>query len=432
MTKLDSSWTQVDADATAKPHLLLVGSGDANFRRYAIEDLAREYSLWLLTPRAPSWDIPYLRGFALLDVTDVAEAESLARRLADGVDLAGVLSYTETLVAVSAAISTALGFAGPDPAAVSLGRDKWSVRQKLKEAGVPQPGFATVSTTEDALASLEHLGYPAVMKPRRLAGSCGVVRVDGPDDVRAHFSVPSLAEFRGVENPAHDAVLLEQFLAGEEITVDSACQDGEVIPLVIARKQLGFDPYFEEIEHTVWADDPLYQSVELRDALQKVHHAMELENLMTHTEFRMTSEGFRLIEVNVRMGGGLIPYLGQLAHGFSLPLIAADIATGTPVDASTSKAGCAYIEFLYPPHDMVIESITVDEAGLDDDVHELMITKGPGQSLVLPPAGNSTMCHFGYLITTGSDPEHCRQVAKHTQSLITLRGNFPSGEEEGE
>ena len=36
---------------------------------------------------------------------------------------------------------------------------------------------------------------------------------------------------------------------------------------------------------------------------------------MTHTELRFTDRGPAIIEVNVRLGGDLIPYLGKLATG---------------------------------------------------------------------------------------------------------------------
>jgi biotin carboxylase len=426
MTTLIHRWKLVKESAPMR-NLLLIGSGDPGFRRYALDDLSQRYAVWLLTPKEPTWEREYLTGYAAVDITDSADAVALARALAQDTGVDGVMSYTETLVELSCAIAAELNLPSSTVDSVARGRDKLRVRQCLAEHGVPQPGFGAATTEREALHLLDEvIGYPAVLKPRRLAGSCGVVRVDGPHDVAEWFAVASSAQFHHVENPVRDTVLIEQFLEGEEISVDSACQGGVVTPLVIARKGVGFEPFFEEMSHAVSADDPLYRSVELRDLLHTVHQALGLDDLMTHTEIRLTSEGLRLIELNVRMGGDMIPYLGQLALGISLPLVAAGIAVGEKPDLARRSESCAYIELLYPPHDLVLESVHVEREQLDAAVHSVVITKEPGATLRLPPLGNAAMCRYGYAIATGPNLDDCRDSVRNARKLIHITGRPPA------
>ncbi|MEU7906216.1 ATP-grasp domain-containing protein [Actinoplanes sp. NPDC049118] len=400
-----------------------MGSGDAYFRRYSLEDLASEYDVWLLAARPPVWEREYVAGWAVKDFGDAGALAEFVGRLPSGARPDGILSWVETLVGLSCTVAARLGLPGTDPAAIDLSRDKLDVRERLAAAGLPQPGFGGASTAADALRLLDDIGYPAVLKPRRLAGSCGVLRVDAAEDVTRRFEAVAGAEFFGVANPESDRVLVEELLVGDEISVDSACRDGVVTPLIVARKRSSPPPYFEELAHTVSATDPLLESTELRDLLQRIHDALGLDNLMTHIELRLTAAGLRLIEVNPRLGGGMIPYLGGLATGVSLPRVAAGIAVGEMPDLTPRAARVAHVELLYPDRDLVLESVEVDHRDLPEEVHSLVITKKSGDILRLPPEGNSNMCRYGYLITLGQTPEVCRAAAAKARESISVTGH---------
>ncbi|MBR7837435.1 ATP-grasp domain-containing protein [Actinospica durhamensis] len=124
------------------------------------------------------------------------------------------------------------------------------------------------------------------------------------------------------------SVLVEEYLDGPEVSGDSVCIDGRVTPLVLAHKQLGFVPGFEEVGHIVQADDELLSGGALPAVLQGAHEALGLTRAMTHTELRLTSSGPRVLEVDARTGGGMIPRLGQLVTGIDLGRVSAELAVG--------------------------------------------------------------------------------------------------------
>src|SRR5947209_12082197 len=160
-----------------------------------------------------------------------------------------------------------------------------------------------------------------------MGASIGVARVDSPGDLAAAFAVAEAASHGGA--PAYEGgVLVEEYLRGPEISVDGAVFDGRYRPFFIAHKQVGFPPYFEEIGHVVDAADPLLVDPELNRVLAAAHRALGLRFAMTHTELRFTDRGPAIIEVNVRLGGDLIPYLGKLATGLDPAHIAVDVARG--------------------------------------------------------------------------------------------------------
>ena len=124
------------------------------------------------------------------------------------------------------------------------------------------------------------------------------------------------------------AILVEEYVTGPEISVDSVVQGGRVTPVFVARKEIGFEPYFEETGHTVSAADPLLSDPRLRRVLEDVHAALGYADGCTHAELRLCAGGPTLIEVNARLGGDLIPYLGMRASGIDPGLAAAAVACG--------------------------------------------------------------------------------------------------------
>ena len=59
-----------------------------------------------------------------------------------------------------------------------LCRDKPSMKEVLREAGVPTAASAAVSSAASARDFAERAGFPLILKPRSGAGASGTVRVD--------------------------------------------------------------------------------------------------------------------------------------------------------------------------------------------------------------------------------------------------------------
>jgi hypothetical protein len=86
-------------------------------------------------------------------------------------------------------------------------------------------------------------------------------------------------------------IFVEEYLEGPEISFDSACHDGVLMPLFLARKLTGFPPYFEETGHSIDAADPLLPDPELLNVLVSAHRAVGFHDGITHTEVKLTKDG---------------------------------------------------------------------------------------------------------------------------------------------
>ncbi|MEV7439719.1 ATP-grasp domain-containing protein [Streptomyces sp. NPDC091204] len=400
-----------------KPLLLLIGSSGRRSREFILRTVSRRYALWLLQPAPVSWEDPYVVGSTVVDNTDPDALVEAARQVAAAHEVAGVFCYDEGLVTPAAHVARALGLPGNSPEAVTACRDKNATRIALDAARVPQPVSIGVRSLAEARAAAEKIGFPVVVKPRGLAGGMGVRRADGPEDMENAYRAASGASYPGV--PVFDvSVLVEEYADGPEISVDAVFFDGACVPLVVARKQVGLAPFFEETGHEVDGADPLLTDPELLEALRAAHAALGFHTGVSHTEFRITADGLRLMEVNARLGGDMIPYLGQLATGIDVAMAAADTAAGRTPDTAARHRKAAAIAFLYPGEDALIESVTVHEDRFGPDVHSAEAMVDPGAVLRLPPRGY--ISRYARVIALSDSVEQARAALLRAPEIVEV------------
>ena len=366
----------------SRPRLVLVGAGTRTYREYLLRAAAAGYDLWLFSDRELGWEAPHLAGHTRLDTADVEAMTVPAKAL----NPAGVLTWDDTRVVHAAALAEALGLPTSPPDAVLRCRDKHLTRTALRHAGVPQARSTLVTSLAEARAAATEIGYPLVLKPRALNASMGVVRVDAPEQLASRFRIARGASLPGVTEPG--GVLVEEYLDGPEISVDAGWYGGGMSLAFVARKQLGFAPYFEEVGHVVDGNDPLLDDPELRGVLVAAHEAVGFHTGWTHTEVRLTSTGPRIVEINARVGGDRIPEVGRLAVGIDAASAAAAIACGREPPMQPSLRRVAAVRFRYPDRDVIARAVHVDRARMPATVHSAEAVAMPGQELRLPPAGH--------------------------------------------
>jgi hypothetical protein len=377
----------------ARPVLLVVGTGPRLYREYLLRSIAQRYRVFLISEAEPGWTLPYVEDAVLAqgggDGGTAGPVVAAARSLAARLPVAGVLTWAEHHVLDAAMAAEGLGLPGPSAAAVLRCRHKARTRAALSARGVPQPASVPVASLDEALAAAGRIGYPVVLKPQAGVASEGVVLVDGPARLAEEFPATLGVTAADIPGPT-EAVLVEQYVAGPEISVDSVVRGGGVKPVFVARKETGFEPYFEETGHTLSAADPLLSDSRLRHVLSEVHAALGYRDGCTHAEFRLGPAGPVLIEVNARLGGDLIPYLGLRASGIDPGLAAAAVACGQAPALTPRAASFAGIRFFYPPGpDTVIESVAFDPAGLPAATDLLAPLVAPGE--VVSPPGRGLM-----------------------------------------
>ncbi len=400
-----------------RPLLLIIRTGKKEFREYLLQAITPHYRVHMFTTVAPNWELDYIDGFTRVDTADV---DAMVKAAQDLEDVSGVMCWDEARIPHAAEVAKALGLPG-DPAYIARCRDKHLTRQALAAAGVPQPGSRKVGDVGEAQAAAREFGYPAIIKPTDLALSAGVVKVYNDEEMASAFDYVSGLKHGGKAG-WKPTILVEEFAEGEEISIDTAVHRGEIYPLCLAHKEVGYPPYCIEVGHYVYADEPLLQDPQLLGLLQDLHTALGFTDGITHTEIMLTADGPKVIEVNGRLGGDMIPYLGLRAAGVDTGLAAAAVACGRAPEVVRDRNLVAAVRFFYPAkEDTTIESIRFDfgAQAAPPAVDQLALLTEIG-SVKSPPPRGTVAGRIAFATAVGQSAHDCRVALDAAEKALRV------------
>jgi biotin carboxylase len=352
-----------------------------------------------------------------------------ARSLPTDVRIDGVLCWDEIRMVYTAHLAQALDLPGNPPENAARCRDKHLTRTALAAAWVPQPESKLVGSLGEAREAANSIGYPVIVKPRALGASYGVSLAHDATQLHTAFDHAASAREDGV--PVFErGVLIEEYMQGPEVSIDAAWVKGRMFPLYLARKVTGFYPHFEEVGHEVDANDPLLQDETFLSVLRAAHRAVGFETGVTHTELRLTEQGPRIVEINGRLGGDMIPYVGWVASGISPGKVLVEVACGQVPDVSGDHKEFAAIRFFYPPEDVIVDELSFDQNALPQGIYKAAPLAAPGQKLILPPADHVS-CRYAYAVAHGANAHECSQALNQAERAFHLKAHPVVKQEEG-
>src|SRR5439155_5577618 len=129
-----------------------------------------------------------------------------------------------------------LGLPAVSPHTAYIARDKFAMRTAFAEAGnVPQPDFGLARTLDEAKQHAQRVGYPLILKPIIGCHSMFVQKIADEAELEQHFPTIARGAWEGFTfDPLHaetqdkyeGGVLVEEFVPGTEISVESLIVDG--------------------------------------------------------------------------------------------------------------------------------------------------------------------------------------------------------------
>ncbi|WP_442787120.1 ATP-grasp domain-containing protein [Flavobacterium suncheonense] len=170
------------------------------------------------------------------------------------------------------------------------------------------PKFAVVTEWEREVPSLH---FPVIVKPADRSGSRGVTKVLSTDDL------PSAITY-AIEESFSKQALVEEYIEGVEVSVESISWNGAHHILAITDKMTTGAPHFVELAHHQPSQLPAAVQEKIKSETLKCLNALEVKNGAGHSEFKITPEGdVFVIEVGARMGGDFIgSHLVELSTGY--------------------------------------------------------------------------------------------------------------------
>lgn len=310
-----------------------------------------------------------------VDPLDVGAVAALSRIHA--VDLV-VIGPEAPLAAGLADAVAGLGIPvfGPTRAAARLESSKAFAKQVMAEAGVPTGRSWTFTDREAAHAHIRDGSGPYVVKADGLAAGKGVVVTDAADE--AHSWVDRC--FDGGFGAAGAIVVIEEFLAGTEVSIFALCSGTAAVALAPARdyKRLrdrdegpntgGMGAYspVPDLPAGLITETMTTVIVPTLEAMAARGHPY---TGFLYAGLILTTEGPRVLEFNVRLGDPETQVVLPRLEGDLVDLIESTMAGApdTPTWSSSAAVEVVLAADGYPDHPVKGARIR-NLAGLADDV----------------------------------------------------------------
>jgi biotin carboxylase len=231
-----------------------------------------------------------------------------------------------------------------------LATNKLRQRERLGEAGVPQPRWWVVGGDDDP----PDVAGPVVVKAPDRQGQKGLTLVEDPADLPDAIDSARSAARNGL-------ALVEELVDGPEVTVVGFSAAGAFTALAVTDRLVAEQPAFGVALAHVWPSG-VSDTAKVSDTVAQALAALGIENGPSYTQLRIDAHGPKVIEVAARLGGGHDAELVQAVTGIDLNGLTIDAAVGAELVVAQLEArvGGAVTKFLVAPPG-VLERVEVPD-----------------------------------------------------------------------
>ncbi|GHJ42334.1 biotin carboxylase [Streptomyces sp. TS71-3] len=229
---------------------------------------------------------------------------------------AAVLPGGERGVEFADRLAEALGLPNNGTDLSAARRDKFTMVETLKEAGVRGARQILVTDEDELRAWHERLGRRVVAKPIRSAGGDGIRFCGTPhQSVAAYRSLSAADSFFEFRN---EGVVAQEYLYGGEYVVNTVSRDGRHhLTDIWKTTRLTANGVLDLCDSIRLLPRRSPEGGPLGDYAEEVLGALGIRHGLGHLEVKLTPEGPCLVEMGARIPGGDIPYYARLGLGES-------------------------------------------------------------------------------------------------------------------
>ena len=304
-----------------------------------------------------------------------------------------VTAATDKPLVMMARIAEKYGFPFFSVETAQWSTDKFQMKQRFLEGGVPCAKGRLVKSVDET----SDMVFPVIVKPRDNSGSRGVKLCRNQEELRE-----SMAE--ALEYSKLDSVLVEEFIEGQEYSIEGLHYDGKSEVIQFTEKKTTEFPYNVELGHKQPANLTDEQKSAIREIVARIGDALHFENCPSHTELKINDRGIFVIETSPRLGGDFITStLVPLSTGINLEDQLLNVSLCKTVDTITGNVPSASaVEFFCFPEGGVdsVDNESLATISKRPDVFRLDFKLKPGDKI---NQITSSLNRYGEVIVYSSD-----------------------------
>ena len=319
---------------------------------------------------------------------------------------------SDQAVLPTAQLAERLGLPGLPVETARTVADKRRMRAAFEKRKVRCPKGREAASFEEAEQAFHQLGAPVVVKPVDGSAQRGVT------EVRAEGELADAVD-RALAASKASAIVLEQYLDGDEFTVNGFLLAGEYFPMSVTRRLLYPPPplgvciahrYPSLLEN----EQPLF------DLAHKASLAVGLDTGPSYVQVRMRDGAPWAIEVGARLGGGKDAELAKLVTGFDAiranVLWALGELTRDDLREGDAVAPVGQVRFVVHDPGRIVRLDTAPALALDG-VHEAGWYWR--EAMTLPPMTSGAE-RLGYLLLTAQGEDELDELTERALAALDV------------
>ncbi len=245
-------------------------------------------------------------------------------------------------------VANALGLPGNSPECTRVSTNKYLMRERFDERGVPSPKHVVVHPGE--IPDVSGMELPLIVKATDRSGSRGINRIDSLDDLNWALDEAFEAGF-------NKTALVEEYMEGREFCVEHFSWQGRHHFMALTEKWTTGHPRYIESGHLQPGRVDANTLAEIKRVCSAALDAMGMKQGASCPEVMVLPDGtVKMVEVGTRMAGD---YMGSHA----VPLSTGIDFVGAVVNAALGIE--PNLQPVFQPHAHAIIKFVIDEEDAD-------------------------------------------------------------------
>ena len=313
-----------------------------------------------------------------------------------------------------AAVAKELNLVGITDDTALKATNKAVMRQALKNAGVPVPNFFKVSNKDEYDKAVSNFAMPFIVKPADNSGSRGIFEIA---DLTCEKLIDDAYNYSKQYSRNGD-VVVEEYMNGPEVSVETLTVDGECHVIQITDKITTGAPHFVEMGHTQPTRLPGDIPAKIAEVAKAANKAIGITNGPSHTEIIVTSEGPKIVELGARLGGDCIAtHLVPLSTGVDMVECCIKIALGEKPDIEAKFSKGSAIRY-FKQHAGIVKAINgIEDVKKIKGVHQISIVHGIGETVT---EIDSSTARMGFIIAQGENADAAASICKKAKDSLNI------------
>ena len=343
--------------------ILIIGAGREQIPAFQVaKDMGLKIVATDMNPDAPAFQFA---DFKLLASTrDVEESLAVVKRFASDHPLDGVFTIANDVPLTVAVIANQLGLPGIRVESAKVLSDKSQMKKRFLESNIRTAPYREVSREEDIVDFVREFGFPIVLKPVDGRGSRGVLFIHSFDEISSAFNHTKSQTHR-------EKLLVEKFLLGSQMSVESIFIKNQYIPIAFADRNYSklekYRPFIVEDGGVMPTREKPEIVSEVSELVEHAARALGVSWGTVKADIVVTDEGPSIIELAGRLSGGYLSTF-DIPKVYGVNIIEAVIQLSMGCDVSEilplpQKNICS--RYVFPENPGVIKKFTFPV--IDDD-----------------------------------------------------------------